>query len=229
MTKLAGRKIEIYKGTGISRARVAGARADSINFNNGAIDITDKASDGWQTLLNDASVRSVGMTVEGLLDGPSLIAAALGDTTDLIDDYEIDIDGIGIVSGEFHFSSLQTGAPHDDAATFTATIASSGEITFTAAAAPTNTILPSISGTVQEGQILTAFPGVWTGSPSFTYQWQQDAAGNGTFANITGATSQAYVPVTGNVGNALRVVVTGTNSAGTATATSAATVVVAGA
>jgi predicted secreted protein len=226
MTKLAGRKVRIYEGTGVSRTLVAGARSDSITINNGAIDITDKSDDGWRTMLNDASVRSVDMTVDGLLDGQSLLAAALGDTTDLIGDYEIDVDGIGIAAGQFHFSSMNIGAPHDDAATFSATIASSGEITFTASAAPTNTVLPAISGTVQEGETLTAFPGVWTGSPSFSYQWQED---DGGFTNITGATSATYVPVAGNVGNALRVVVTGTNSAGSASATSAATVVVAGA
>jgi len=226
MTKVAGRKVRIYEGTGMSRTLVAGARSDSITINNGAIDITDKGDDGWRTLLNDASVRSVDMSVEGLLDGQSLLSASLGDTTDLIGDYEIDVVGIGLVTGEFHFSSMQIGTPYDDAATFSATIASSGEITFTASAAPTNTVLPAISGTVQEGETLTAFPGVWTGSPSFSYQWQED---DGGFTNITGATSATYVPVTGNVGNALRVVVTGTNSAGSASATSAATVVVAGA
>ena len=99
-----------------------------------------------------------------------------------------------------------------------------GAITLAAAAAPTNTVLPAISGTVQEGETLTAFPGTWTNSPTFSYQWQED---DGGFVNIAGATGQTFVPTTAVVGNALRVVVTGTNSAGSASATSAATVVVA--
>ena len=73
------------------------------------------------------------MSVEGLLDGDSLLSAALGNTQALLGDYVIDIEGIGTVAGEFHFSSFEIGAPHDDAATFTASIQSSGEITFTAA------------------------------------------------------------------------------------------------
>jgi predicted secreted protein len=134
MAKVAGRKVRIYEGTTVAGGTlVAGARSDSISINNEAIDITDKSSDGWRTMLDDASVRTVDMTVEGLLDGSSLLAASLGATTALLGDYIIDIDGIGTVAGEFHFSSFEIGAPHDDAATFTATIASSGPIAFTAA------------------------------------------------------------------------------------------------
>lgn len=134
MTKVAGRRIRIYQGTTVAGGTVvAGARSDSITINNEPIDITDKASLGDRTMLNDVSVRSVDMTVEGLLDGSSLLAASLGDKDMLLGDYIIDIEGIGTVGGQFHFSSFEIGAPHDDAATFTATIASSGPIVFTAA------------------------------------------------------------------------------------------------
>ena len=99
-----------------------------------------------------------------------------------------------------------------------------GAVTVTAAAAPVNQILPSIAGIAQVGQVLTAIPGQWTGGPTFTYQWQEDAAGNGTFANISGATSQSYTPVTGQLTDRIRVTVTGTNGSGSASATSAPTI-----
>ena len=134
MVAVAGRKIRIYLGeTVMGGTLVAGARSDSITINNEAIDITDKGDDGWRTFLNDASVRTVEMSVEGVLKGDTLLSKSLGVSTDLLDDYIIDIDGIGTVSGEFHFSSFEIGAPHDDAATFTASIASSGPIAFAAA------------------------------------------------------------------------------------------------
>lgn len=131
MPAVAGRKVKIYEGTGPGATLVAGARSDSITINNEAIDITDKGDEGWRTFLNDASVRSVEMSVAGILKGPSLLSKALGETTNLLGDYEIRIAGMGTASGEFHFSSLELGAPHDDATEFTATIASSGEITWT--------------------------------------------------------------------------------------------------
>lgn len=91
----------------------------------------------------------------------------------------------------------------------------------TALAAPTNTTLPAISGIAQTGQVLTAYEGVWTGAPTFTYQWQHDTAGNNTFTNIAGATNRTFTAVAGDVGNKLRVQVTGTNAAGATPAASA--------
>ncbi|WP_395543276.1 phage tail tube protein [Neotabrizicola sp. sgz301269] len=131
MAAVAGRKVKIYEGTGVGATLVAGARSDSITINNEAIDITDKGDDGWRVFLNDASVRSVEMSVSGIIKGTSLIGKALGVTTDLLGDYEIRIDGMGTAAGQFHFSSLEITAPHDDATEFSATIASSGEITWT--------------------------------------------------------------------------------------------------
>jgi TP901-1 family phage major tail protein len=133
MAKVAGRKVKIYQGIGAGAVLVAGARSDTISINNESIDVTDKGDNGWRTLLNDASVRSVEMSVEGLLDGTSLLSQAFGSTTALINGYEIRIEGIGTVSGDFHFSSIEVTGAHDGAAEFSATIMSSGVITFVAA------------------------------------------------------------------------------------------------
>lgn len=133
MAKLAGRKVQIKEGTGPSATLVAGARSDSITINNEPIDITDKGDDGWRTLLGDASVRSVELSVTGLVDGSSLIAKAFGPTNSLLGAYTIDISGMGEISGQFYFSNIELSAPHDDAFEFSATIMSSGEITWTAA------------------------------------------------------------------------------------------------
>lgn len=133
MAKVAGRKVKIYQGTGGGAVLVAGARSDSITINNEPIDVTDKGDDGWRTLLDDASVRSVEMSVSGMLSGDSLIAASLGPTNGLFGDYEIRIEGIGTAAGNFFFSNIEVSAPHDGAAEFSATIQSSGVISWTAA------------------------------------------------------------------------------------------------
>jgi hypothetical protein len=79
--------------------------------------------------------------------------------------------------------------------------------------APANVSVPTISGTLIVGQTLYATEGVWTGSPAptFSYQWQADTAGNGTFANIGGATSNTYLLTASEAGDDVRVVVTATN------------------
>lgn len=84
---------------------------------------------------------------------------------------------------------------------------------------PSNTAAPSISGTAQVGQTLTASNGTWVGAATITYSYQWKRAGS----NIVGATSSTYVPVLADVGSTLTVDVTGTNADGSATATSAAT------
>src|SRR5205823_6606422 len=88
--------------------------------------------------------------------------------------------------------------------------------------APANTAQPTIQGAAQEGQTLTASAGTWAGTApiSFGYQWRRCANG---CADLAGATGQTYTPVAADVGATLRVAVTATNSAGSATATSADT------
>jgi TP901-1 family phage major tail protein len=133
MAKLAGRKVKLYSGSGVGATLVAGGREDSITINNEAIDVTDKGDDGWRTLLADASVRSVDLSFSGLMDGSTLVALALNaNTSALLSEYEIRIEGVGVISGDFHASSVEIGAPHDDAVELSMSLASSGPITFTA-------------------------------------------------------------------------------------------------
>jgi hypothetical protein len=86
---------------------------------------------------------------------------------------------------------------------------------------------PTISGTAQQGQTLTASPGTWSPAPtSFKYQWQDcDSGGHGCTA-IPSATGQTYTLAAGDVGDKIVVLVTATNAGGASTVTSAATDVV---
>ena len=104
-------------------------------------------------------------------------------------------------------------------------LAAAGIVTAAAsAAAPANTASPTISGAPKAGSALTANEGTWTNSPtSYTYQWQRCASDGRSCGDISGATSKTYTPTTGDVGHALRVVVTAVNADGKASATSGAT------
>jgi hypothetical protein len=93
---------------------------------------------------------------------------------------------------------------------------------------PTNSAAPTISGTAQVDQTLTAANGTWNSqtTPTFSYQWQRcDNLGNACAA-IAGSTQQTYKVTTTDVGKTIRVVVTATNPDGAATATSSQTAVV---
>ena len=97
-----------------------------------------------------------------------------------------------------------------------------------APARPQNTAPPTISGTPQVGQTLTANSGTWTGQQpiTYTYQWRRCDASGGSCANIGGATANTYTLTSADQGNTLRVRVTARNSAGTTSPTSAPTGVI---
>src|SRR3954453_23567525 len=57
---------------------------------------------------------------------------------------------------------------------------------------PVNLTLPTISGVVTAGQQLTADPGTWTSSPTFTYQWRRCNTSGGSCTDIAGATGRTY-------------------------------------
>lgn len=94
-----------------------------------------------------------------------------------------------------------------------------------AAPGPKNTSLPTISGTAQQGQTLTADPGTWTGTQpiTFTYQWRRCDAGGNACSNIVGAVDKTRTATVADVGKTLRVVVTAKNADGSTDATSAPT------
>ena len=92
---------------------------------------------------------------------------------------------------------------------------------------PSNTALPTVSGTAQQGDTLTTSNGSWTGSPtSYAYQWQDCDSSGANCASISGATSSSYTLVSGDVGHTIRAVVTATNGGGSTAASSAQTAVV---
>jgi hypothetical protein len=94
---------------------------------------------------------------------------------------------------------------------------------------PVNTALPAVTGSAADGATLTAANGTWTGTTpmTFAYQWQRCNASGAACAALAGATNATYTAVSADVGSTLRVVVTATNSAGSAPATSPASPVVA--
>ncbi len=94
--------------------------------------------------------------------------------------------------------------------------------------APTARTLPSIEGSTQVGQTLTAKPGTWTGSPtSFSYQWRSCATGGTACTAIDGAGGVTYTVSPGDVGAALSLIVTAVGKGGAGSATSTPTAVIA--
>jgi Bacterial Ig-like domain (group 3) len=87
-----------------------------------------------------------------------------------------------------------------------------------AARPPVNATPPTITGTPQQGQTLTASAGTWSNRPtSFAFQWERCTI---TCAAIPGATGSTYVLAAADVGATIEVQVTATNASGSTSATS---------
>lgn len=80
---------------------------------------------------------------------------------------------------------------------------------------------PRVTGTATVGSTLTAENQTWAGGDiTYTHQWQRGTT------DIVGATSRTYVIQAGDVGSTLRCVITGTNSEGSSSYTTASTGIV---
>jgi lysozyme len=93
---------------------------------------------------------------------------------------------------------------------------------------PTSSSPPTIVGAPQVAKTMAALPGTWAGGKpvTFLYQWQRCDAAGANCLPIAGATSETYVPVTTDVGYALKASVTAQTATGTAIVASPATVAV---
>ena len=70
---------------------------------------------------------------------------------------------------------------------------------------PVNSAAPSISGSAQVGDQLTASPGAWSGRPTYQYAWSDcNSTGSGC-SSISGATNPSYTVASGDVGHTIEV------------------------
>jgi hypothetical protein len=93
----------------------------------------------------------------------------------------------------------------------------------------TNTVAPTVAGTVAAGRPLTGTAGTWTSggsAPTLSYKWQSSPTGIGSWTDIAGATTLNFTPTSAEVGLYLQLVETATNAAGISSANSLATTVV---
>jgi hypothetical protein len=94
-------------------------------------------------------------------------------------------------------------------------------------AAPVNTSPPTVSGTPEAGQRLTATRGQWSGNPTdYNYNWRRCDRNGGSCANISGATGLSYTLTTADVGDTIRFRVEAVNADGRTFASSVPTAVI---
>jgi TP901-1 family phage major tail protein len=134
MTAYRGRNLTLKFGAGGSAPIITQARSHTLTVNNEIVDITNKDSNGYRTLLEDAGVRSASISIEGIVDNTtafeSFKAAAMIGT---IGTYRLEFADGDVFEGLFQPTSFAVSGSHNNEQTFTASLESSGAWTFTAA------------------------------------------------------------------------------------------------
>lgn len=130
MTAESGRDLRISYNPGAGMAVVAGARTDSLTFNNEAIDITDKDDAGVRTYLDDIGVKSMSLSCTGVAKASTFaaLAAAAGPGTAL-HSFQVEFGSFATYTGEFFITSFEATGEQADTITFTMSLESSGAIT----------------------------------------------------------------------------------------------------
>ncbi len=123
-----GRELLIKRGSVV----IAGVRSKSASVNGEAVDITSDDDSGFRTLLSVVGTKSMDLSVEGVTKDATLRAAMLSGTSLLLTDVSLEYPNGDTITGDFFLSSLEESAPYNEAATFSASLQSSGEFTYTA-------------------------------------------------------------------------------------------------
>jgi len=120
----------------IGGVHVAGVRVSGFTREATPIDITDKGSAGYQELLaGKVSSATLSMNIEGVEKDQAIRAVALGPKTGWhMADAELRLASGDKIIGTFFLGSYQEGEDYKEAATFTASLTSSGQWNFFTAA-----------------------------------------------------------------------------------------------
>ena len=114
-------------------AIIKGVREKGITLNGEAINVTSDEDNGWRTLLDVSAEDSVDISLSGVTKDDILRAAYFGGAAARTKTATITYPNGAVISGTFYLQNFQETGPYNDAMTFTATLQSSGEASYTPA------------------------------------------------------------------------------------------------
>ena len=123
--------LSIYNGA--TYDDIVQCRATDMTINNESVDITNKGSAGWRTLLQGAGISSMTITIEGVYEDSTheedLVTLAVNNTHDL---FELTSGTGDKFAGTFQVTSYGRSGTYNGEEAFTATLESAGVVTYTA-------------------------------------------------------------------------------------------------
>ena len=134
MAAQKGRSFLLKQGTASGGTTLAGMRTTGMTLNNAQVDITNKDSGGWRTLLEDAATQAIDITAEGVFTDAAVEETVRGYA------FANSINAFGLLfgngdqlDGNWAISSYARTGNHDGEETYSITLQSSGALVYTAA------------------------------------------------------------------------------------------------
>lgn len=110
---------------------VLGVREKSLTVNGEPVNVTSDEDDGVQVLLSEDAETSVQIELSGVTKDAVFKEAKLAGGTALQATAELTYTDGGVLSGTFQLGPYSEGQPYNEAVTFTATLMSTGAVTYT--------------------------------------------------------------------------------------------------
>lgn len=113
----------------------AGLRATRISLNAESVDVTSlESTGGWRELLSGAGVKTAAISGSGVFKDANTDERARQIFFDgLTPDFQVIVPDFGTMEGPFQITSIEYAGSHNGEATYELSLASAGELTFTAA------------------------------------------------------------------------------------------------
>lgn len=113
---------------------VGGLRSTSITHNDEAVDVTTKDSSNVRELLANGGIQTVSISGSGVFtDAASETTLKTAFGASAFSNYEVIVPDFGTYQGKFMLASLEYAGEYNGEVTYSATLESSGSITFTSA------------------------------------------------------------------------------------------------
>ena len=115
-----------------SGGTVGGLQTTTLTINNEKVDVTNKDSAGWQTLLQQAGIQSISITANGTADSAATFATLQGYAqVNSINTFNMIYGNGDTIEGPFQITKFEISGAYNKEQTFTCTLDSSGQPTFT--------------------------------------------------------------------------------------------------
>ena len=123
----AGLAVETTPG-GAAYADIGGITTNSMTYNNGAIDITNKSLKGWRQLMDGEGLQAVDISAELIFNSDANFTIMEGyNLNQTIAGYQY-VRGGKTFTGDFKIVSWAETSPDNDKLTVSASLQSSGEV-----------------------------------------------------------------------------------------------------